>query len=436
MRLPALLRAFRSRNYRLFFGGQLISLCGTWMQVIAQSWLIYRLTGSAVLLGLVGFCSQIPVFVLSPVGGAVADRHDRRRILVLTQTAAMIQAFILAALTLTGWIQVWHLLALAALLELVNAFDVPARQAFVVQMVGKDDLINAIALNSSMFNSAHIIGPAVAGVLVATVGEGWCFFINGVTCIAVIAGYLLMRLPGPTRIRPVGSVLTGIVEGFRYAWRTGPIRALLLLLGLVSLMGMPYAVLMPIFADQVLHGGPRALGLLMGAAGVGALMGALTLAARRGVSGLERWIAGSSMAFGACLILFACSRSLWLSAAFLVATGFAMIGQNAASNTLIQSIVPDGLRGRVMSIYSMMFIGMAPFGSLLAGGLAHRLGAPGTVAIGGVICIGGGGVFWLRLKSIRFAATRIIVAAEMAGGDPADEETGRGSTLVAREKET
>jgi MFS family permease len=281
-----------------------------------------------------------------------------------------------------------------------------------------------------MFNSARIVGPAAAGVLVATIGEGWCFFANGVSYMAVIAGFLLMRIKGRTRLRPFESALASIAEGFKFAWRTGPVRALLLLLGLVSLMGMPYAVLMPIFADQVLHGGPKALGLLMGAAGVGALAGALTLAARRSVLGLERWIAFSSAGFGACLILFSLSRSLGLSAVLLVPAGFSMIGQMASSNTLIQTIVPDGLRGRVMSVYSMMFIGMAPFGSLLAGALAHRLGAPNTVAIGGLVCVTGAAVFGLRLRTLRFEAPQMIVAVGMVGGDPSDEETGRGNVLA------
>jgi len=307
------------------------------MQVVAQSWLIYRLTGSAMLLGLVGFSSQIPVLLLSAVGGAIADRHDRRRILVTTQTTSMLLAFILAALTLTNHVRVWHLPVLAALLGLVNAFDVPARQAFVVDMVGKDDLINAIALNSSMFNSARILGPTIAGVLVATIGEGWCFFANGVSYIAVITGLMLIHIGGQTRLRPFESTLASIAEGFEFVWHARPVRTLLLLLGLVSLTGMPYAVLMPIFAEQVLHGGPKALGLLMGAAGVGALVGALTLAARRGVRGLEQWIAFSAVGFGISLILFASSRSLWLSAALLLPVGFFMIGQTASSNTLIQT---------------------------------------------------------------------------------------------------
>lgn len=427
------MRAFRHRNYRLFFGGQFISVCGTWMQIVAQSWLIYRLTHSARLLGLVGFSSQIPVLLLSPVGGAVADRHDRRRIVVATQTAAMLLAFILAALTLTGQVRVWHVITLAALLGLVNAFDVPARQAFVVDMVGKDDLISGIALNSSMFNSARIIGPGIAGVLVATLGEGWCFFANGVSYIAVIVGLLLMRMGKPARPRPSGPPLAGVAEGFKFVWHTRPVRALLLLLGLVSLTAMPYAVLMPIFAGEVLQGGgPRALGILMGSAGVGALVGAFTIAARHGARGLERWTAFSALSFGASLILFSLSRSFWLSAALLLPVGFSMIGQMASSNTLIQTIVPDDLRGRVMSVYSMMLIGMAPFGSLLAGSLAHRLGAPSTVAIGGLTCLAGALLFVLRSPHLGYKPRDIIVAVETAGADPPDKGTGTEAGFTPR----
>ena len=392
-------RAFRHRNYRLFFSGQLISVCGTWMQMVAQSWLIYRMTGSAVLLGVVGFASQIPVFLLSPLGGAVADRYARRRILVATQCASMALAFILAALTLSGHVRVWHLPVLAALLGIVNAFDIPTRQAFVVEIVGKGDLVNAIALNSSMFNSARIIGPAIAGVLVATIGEGWCFFANGVSYLAVIAGLLLMRPLGQSGVRPSGSTMTVMIEGFRYVWRAREIRALLLLLGVVSLTGISYAVLMPIFADQVLHGGPRALGLLMGAAGVGALIGALGLAARREVDGLDRWIAFCSAGFGVSLVLFSFSTSFWVSIGLLMPVGFFMVGQMASSNTLIQTLVPDHLRGRAMAVYSMMFIGMAPFGSLLAGVMAHRLGAPRTVGSFGLVILVAAGVYALHLRS-------------------------------------
>jgi MFS family permease len=286
--LPSVLRALRHRNYQLFFGGQLISLIGTWMQTVAQSWLVYQLTGSAVLLGSIGFSSQIPVFLLGPIGGSVADRYSRRHIVIATQISAMLLAFILAALTLTGLVRVWHVFVLAALSGVTNAFDLPARQAFVVDMVGREDLVNAIALNSSMFNGARMIGPAVAGLVVAAVGEGWCFFANGVSYLAVIGGLLLMTMTVRTRVPLPGSALASVVEGFQYVRRTRPIRALLLLLGLVSLVGMPYTVLMPIFADRILHGGPRGLGVLMSAIGVGALAGALTLAAKKGIHGLSR----------------------------------------------------------------------------------------------------------------------------------------------------
>ena len=426
------LRAFRHRNYQLFFGGQLISLTGTWMQSVAQAWLVYRLTGSAISLGLVGFSGQIPVLLLASIGGAVADRHNRHRILVVTQTASMLLAFCLAALTLAHHVQVWHIFALAALLGLVNAFDIPARQAFVADMVGRGDLINAIALNSSMFNGARMIGPAVAGVLVVTAGEGWCFFANAVSYIAVIAGLLMMKLKAYKRVPLPGSALASIIEGFGYVWRTGPVRSLLFLLGMISLLGMPYAVLMPIFADQILHGGASGLGLLMGASGVGAFAGALILAARRSARGLGRLVAFSAAGFGVSLILFSLSSSFWLSAALLLPVGFFMIVEMAASNTLVQTLVPDNLRGRVMAVYSMMFLGMAPFGALLAGALAHRLGAPATVALGGAVCIVGAVWFGLHLPTFRREARQLIVALQMAGGDPADETTGGGGVVARR----
>ena len=372
-KLSPMLRALRHRNYQLYFGGQMISLTGTWMQSVAQSWLVYKLTGSAVMLGFVAFSGQIPVFLLASIGGAFADRHRRHRILILTQTTAMLLAFALAALTLTNRVQVWHVFALASLLGITNALDIPTRQAFVVDIVGKDDFMNAIALNSSMVTSARIIGPTIAGVLIATIGEGWCFFANAVSYIAVIAGLLLMKMKTQKRVPPPGSALASIVEGFRYVRHTGPVRALLLLLGLVSLIGMPYVVLMPIFADQILRHGASGLGLLMAASGVGALVGALSLAVRQGVRGLGRWVAFSATGFGASLILFSLSRSFWLSFALLLPVGFSMMIQIAASNTLIQAMVPDNLRGRVMAVYSMMFMGMAPFGALLAGALAQRL---------------------------------------------------------------
>ena len=396
-RLPTALRALRHRNYRLFFIGQFISLIGTWMQGTAQAWLVYRLTGSEALLGVVGFVGTVPVFLFSAIAGEVADRYDRRWICVGTQTSAMLLAFILSVLTLTGHVHVYHVMILAGLLGVVNSFDIPTRQAFVVQMVGREDLTNAIALNSSLINGTRILGPAVAGVLVDVVGEGWCFFLNGVSYTAVIAGLLLMSIVVQRQARPPGSALSNIIDGFRYVRRTKSIRVLLLLLGLVSLTGMPYAVLMPVFADRILHGGPKALGLLMGAAGTGALIAALVLAMRRSVQGLDRWVAFAAAGFGASLILFSLSRSFWLSFSLLVPAGFCMMVGLTSSNTLIQTIVPDHLRGRVMAVYSMMFLGMAPFGALLAGALAGHLGAPGTVILGGTICIVGAIIFGWRL---------------------------------------
>jgi MFS family permease len=414
----AVLRALAHRDFRLFLSGQLISLIGTWMQGVAQSWLVYRLTGSSVLLGLVGFVGQIPVLLLAPVGGSLADARSRHRIIKGTQTAAMILAFALAGLTLAGWVQLWHIFTLAGLLGIVNAFDIPARQSFLVQLVGRDDLMNAIALNSSMFNAARILGPAIAGVLVAAVGEGWCFFLNGVSYLAVLVGLLMMH-PKPQPRQPEGETPLGrIVEGFAFVARTAPIRAILLLLGLVSLCGMPYSVLMPIFADRILDAGARGLGILMGAAGVGALLGALTLASRREVRGLGRWIAWAAAAFGGGLIAFSLSRQFWLSTALLVPVGFSVIVQTAASNTLIQAMVPDALRGRVMSVYSMMFMGMAPFGALLAGLLAGRFGAPTAVAAGGAACIVGAVVFGLHLPALRVSGRQLLIAQEIAAGDP------------------
>jgi MFS family permease len=417
-------RALAHRDFRLFLSGQLISLIGTWMQLVAQSWLVYRLTGSSVLLGLVGFAGQIPVFLLAPAGGSLADARSRHRIIIATQAAAMLLAFALAVLTLAGLVQLWHVFVLASLLGIVNAFDIPARQSFLVQLVGRNDLMNAIALNSSMFNGARLVGPAIAGVLVAAIGEGWCFFLNGVSYLAVLAGLLLMH-PKPQPQRPSGSTPLGrIVEGFQFAARTAPIRALLFLLGLVSLAGMPYSVLMPIFADKILHAGARGLGLLMGAAGLGALLGALTLAARQEVRGLGRWVAWAAASFGISLIAFAMSRQFWLSAALLVPVGFAMIVQTAASNTLIQAMVPDALRGRVMSVYSMMFMGMAPFGALLSGLLAGRLGAPAAVALGGAACITAAIVFALNLPALRIVGRQLIIAQELAAGDPTAAASG------------
>jgi MFS family permease len=418
-RLRTTFRALNHRNFQLFFGGQLISLTGTWMQTIAQSWLVYRMTGSSLLLGTVGFFSQFPVFVLAPLGGMLADRVDRRRVVIGTQTASMILAFLLAALTLSHKIEVTHIFVLSGLLGVVNAFDIPARQSFLSDMVGREDLMNAIALNSSMFNGARMIGPAVAGIVVARIGEGWCFFSNAVSYIAVIIGLLLMKVHCPRRSAEI-SPLESLIEGFRFVSGTVPIRALLLLLGLVSLVCMPYTVLMPIFAAKILHGGPKALGTLMGASGVGAMFGALTLASRSGVRGLGRWVAIAAGALGFFLIAFAMSQTLWLSTALLVPVGYCMMLEMSSSNTLIQSMTPDALRGRVMAVYSMMFMGMAPFGAFFGGALAERLGAQGTVAIGGMASILGALVFARFLPLMRDEARRLIVAQESVIGETGD----------------
>jgi MFS family permease len=423
--MPSTLRALRHRNFQLFFSGQLISLIGTWMQTTAQAWLVYRITGSSLKLGAVGFASQFPVFLVAPLGGIVADRFNRRKVVIGTQIASMVLALVLAFLTLTGRVQVWHIFVLAASLGVVNAFDIPGRQAFLVDMVGKEDLMNAIALNSSMFNGARIIGPAIAGILVAKIGEGWCFFGNGLSYVAVIIGLLMMRVERPARRASTASPWTHLLEGFRFVRHTAPIRAILLLLGLVSLVAMPYSILMPIFADKILRGGARGLGILMGATGVGALFGALTLASRSGVHGLGRWVAFSCGGFGVSLILFSWSRNFWVSAALLLPVGFGMMLQMSSSNTLIQAMVPDHLRGRVMAVYSMMFMGMAPFGALLGGALADRLGAPVTVTMGAVACLGGATLFGLQLPKIRVEARQLIIAQGMTAGAPPEEMTAR-----------
>jgi MFS family permease len=409
--LAALGRSLKHRNFRLFVSGQAISLVGTWMQNVAQSWLVYRLTGSALLLGWIGFLSQAPVFLLAPLGGMVADRSVRHRLVIATQTAQMILAFALAALTLGGTVRVWHVGVLAALGGMVSAFDLPARQSFLVEMVGREDLANAIALNSTLFNGARAVGPAVAGVVVAAIGEGWCFLVNGLSFLAVIAGLCLMSLP-PRRARAeTGSPRRDLIEGMRFAWRSAPIRSLLLLVGAVSLFGAPYTILMPVFAARTAPGGPRTLGVLMGAVGIGAIAGAVSLAMRLSVRGLGRWAARAAAGLGAALVLFAASRWLWLSAPVLVVVGFTMMVQMAAVNTLLQSMVPDLLRGRVMALYAMMNMGMTPFGALLLGALAHGAGAGPAVAAGGAACLVAALFFRARLPALRDEARRLLRAS-------------------------
>ena len=408
--LRLIFRALSHRNYRLFFGGQSISLIGTWMQQIAMSWLVYRLTHSAFLLGVVGFTGRIPTFLFAPLAGVLVDRWSRHRLLVITQILSTIQALILAFLVLTGMITVWHIIFLSLFLGFVNAFDVPVRQSFVVDMVEKEeDLGNAIALNSSIGTSARLFGPSIAGILIATVGEGMCFLLNGLSFLAVIAALLAMKIPRRKREMQNRQVIQGLKEGFSYAFGFAPIRSLLLLLGLVSLMGMPYQVLMPIFAGKILHGGPHTLGFLMAASGCGALAGTIYLASRKSVLGLGRIIVISSSLFGIGLITFSLSRVFWLSFLLMLLTGSGMMVQMASTNTVLQTIVEEDKRGRVMSFYAMAFMGMVPFGSLLAGSLANNIGAPYTVMIGGIACIFGSVMFAKKLPSLRKIAHPVYV---------------------------
>ncbi len=424
MPLPAVLSSLRHRNYRLFFSGQLISLIGTWMDTVAESWLVYRLSHSALLLGVAAFASQIPVFILAPFGGVIADRLDRRKVVIWTQSLSGILAMILAVLTLTHAVTIWHVIVLAALLGLVNAVDMPTRQAFIVDMVSRDDMMNAIALNSSMFNGARVIGPAVAGVVVAAIGEGWCFFANSISYIAVITGLAMMDTKPHQRTAHQTSAFQQVKEGFRFVTEHRPIHALMMLLGIVSLFGMSYSVLMPIFADQILHGGAKALGILMGSSGTGALCGALVLASKKEVKGLGTWVTYAAAGFGLFIGLFAASRTMWLSCLLLVGAGFSMMVQMSSSNTLIQSMVPDRLRGRVMAIYAMTFMGMAPIGALIAGALAHRITAPYTVMLGGAACICGAIAFGMVLPSIRPMARKLIVAQQVEAAMPVAQTTG------------
>jgi MFS family permease len=403
-------RALRSRNYRLFFTGQSISLVGTWMTRVATGWLVYRLTGSAVLLGTVSFAGQAPTFFLAPLAGVLVDRWDRRRTLVVTQILSMAQSLAVGALALTGLITVWHLVLLAVLQGVVNAFDMPARQSFVIEMVDqRADLGNAIALNSSMVNAARLVGPALAGVLISAVGEAWCFIIDGLSYIAVVISLLLMRIVRQPRLDTQHNVGRQLREGWTYVAGSVPIRSILLLLALVSLAGMPYTVLMPVIASEVLHGGPQTLGVLMAASGLGALVGAFTLAIRRTVLGLGKRIVVCSTLFGVGLVAFGWSTHLWLSLAILPFIGFAMMQQMAASNTILQTIVEDQKRGRVMAFFSMAFQGMAPFGSLMAGTLAAHIGTRWTLVISGALCVAGSLWFASRLEDIRMILRPVYV---------------------------
>jgi len=408
--MSRLTRALRHRNYRLFFSGQSISLVGTWITRVATSWLVYRLTGSELLLGVVGFCGQIPTMLLAPFAGVLVDRWDRHRLLVLTQAASMLQSFVLAVLTLRHEITVPWLLGLQIVQGVINAFDTPARQAFVVEMVeDRADLANAIALNSSMVNGSRIIGPSIGGLLIAAVGEGWCFLADAVSYLFVIASLMMMRLPSARSARVEARVLEELRVGYRYVRESAPIRTALVVLAIVSTMAMPYTVLMPAYAAEVLHGGPNTLGLLMTASGVGALGGGLYLASRQSVVGLGRVAAYSTLIFGAGLVAFAFTTSLWVALAVLPFVGAGFMVEMAATNTILQTLVTDDLRGRVMAFYTMAFFGTAPLGSLLAGLAADRIGARWTIAAGGVISVAAG--FWLvsRLPALRAIVRPIYI---------------------------
>ncbi len=409
--IKTLLRALRSRNYRLFVAGQSVSLVGTWMQQVAMSWLVYRLTGSAFLLGVVGFTSQIPTFLLAPVAGVLADRWNRRRLLMVTQALAMVQAALLAAAVISGLVQIWHIIVLSLLLGVVNAFDIPIRQSFVVEMVAhREDLGNAIALNSSMVNGARMIGPTIAGLLVASVGEGICFMLNSISYLAVLLALAAMRLaPRPHHRAERRHVFHELREGFTYAFGFGPIRSILLLIALVSLTGMPYAVLVPVFAKEILHGGAHTFGFLMTAGGCGALAGTVYLASRKSVIGLGRVIVLSSVLFAAGIAVFAVSRYFVLSMASMTLAGFGAMTLVASCNTVLQTILEEDKRGRVMSFFTVAFVGIAPFGSFGAGAMAGTVGPRETLLFGAACCLVGAALFAKYLPQIRVMVRPIYV---------------------------
>jgi len=400
--LKEMLPALGNRNYRLFFAGQGFSLIGTWIQQVAMSWLVYRLTGSAFLLGVIGFTSQVPSLVLSPVAGVLADRLDRRRILIVTQTVSMLQAFTLAAIVFMNGAAVWHIVVLSIVLGIANAVDMPVRHSFTVEMVeDRKYLGNAIALNSSLFNGARLIGPSLAGILISLFGEGVCFLINGASYLAVIAALTAMKVPPYEEKSGSEPILKELREGFTYAWHTPPIRSVLMLVVLVSLAGMPYTVLLPVFASRILNGGAHTYGFLMTASGVGAFLATIFLASRRETTGLCRIISAAIMIFSIGLASFALSRTIWLSIPFLFVTGFGVITQLASSNTILQTVVDENKRGRVMSLYTMALMGIAPLGSLLAGTLAVAFGVTATLLAGSTVCMAGAFIFESKLRKNR-----------------------------------
>ncbi|MDY0099676.1 MAG: MFS transporter [Bacteroidales bacterium] len=408
--LKTIFRSLQYRNYRLFFGGQSISLIGTWMQRIALPWLVYDLTGSAFLLGLISFAGHIPTFLIAPFAGVITDRFSKYRVLVISQVVSLIQALILAVMTLAGVIEIWHVVLLSLLLGSINAFDVPARHSFVVEMVEKkEDLGNAIALNSLMFNGARLIGPSVAGLLLVAAGEGICFLINSISYIFVIVSLLMMKTKHEGEKRQTGSVIDDIRTGLDYAFRFAPIKHLLLLLALVSLLGSSYQVLMPVMASEILRGGPNTYGFLMGSTGLGALAGALFLASRKNAIMIGRIIPAATALFGVALVLLSFSRSVSISLLLMLLTGLGLMMHTASSNTILQTITDDDKRGRVMSLYTMAIMGTAPFGSLIAGSLAKLIGTPVTIMAGGLSCIAGAIFFYMKLPDLKKAARPVYL---------------------------
>jgi MFS family permease len=402
-------RALKHRNFQLFIIGQLVSLVGTWMQTTAQQWLVYKLTGSVALLGVFGFASQVPMLLLAWMGGYVGDRYNRHRGVIVTQSLSMILAFVLAALTLTHLIREWHLIVIALLVGIVNAFDVPIRQSFFVHMVGREDLPNAIALNSSIFNGARVVGPAIAGLAIVLVGEGWCFFLNGVSFIAVLVALLMMRIEPFVKKPPDESPVRSFVQGFKFAMHDVPIRSSLIILCVLSMFGLQYSVFLPIYAHDILHGEAGTLGLLMSAAGVGAFLGALQFAARTNYTGLARWIASTCTVCAVGLIIMSRATAFWLCATVLFIVGFAATSQMAATNTIIQERVPDELRSRLMAVYATMFMGVQPIGALLAGGVAKRMGTPNTVLLFGSLVLVGS-LFFIWRVAIRTGSAEVGAA--------------------------
>lgn len=388
----------------------MVSLAGTWMESTALQWLVYRLTGSVAMLGLLGFANQVPLLLLAWMGGYMGDRYDRHRGVIVTQSCAMVIAFLLAGLTLTHTVREWHLIVLAFLAGVVNAFDVPIRQAFLVQMVGREDLPNAIALNSSIFNGARAVGPAIAGFAIVSIHEGGCFLVNGLSFVAVLVALLMMRIGGTAAPRQTEPPVRSFVNGFKFAMRDLPIRSALFMLCLLSFFGLQYAVFLPIYAHDVLHGGAKALGLLMSAAGVGAVLGALQFAARTRYTGLSQWIAATCTVSALGLILLSHATSFWACELLLFIIGFSATSQMAATNTIIQQRVPDELRSRLMAVYATMFMGVQPLGALAAGGLGHHLGTPNTVLLFGLAVLAGSAIF-IWLVAARVGKTPVEAAA-------------------------